>query len=157
MLFFSLGSFVQSAHLLDDTKSVRITRSTGRNNNATGGLTSEAIFHPVASSDSAEGSGHSVDSRTSQRLINKTGGLTAPKRGRNKNGSVARITLPTPALTLHHLQANDQEADEANTSVTGHTQSRQHPLPEEAFLESSHITTEQSHKSILDHDILGGK
>ncbi|GAA6215874.1 proline-rich transmembrane protein 3-like [Lates japonicus] len=148
-----LGSLIQTSHSLDDSDSVQITRSTGRNNKAADSLVSEVILH-----DSEEGSGHYVDSTASQKLINKPVIPKESERASNESRSGPGITLTTtPARTQHHLQAHDQGADKANTSITGHT----HIISEEAFLESSHVTAEEqlkeSHTSTVNEDSLDGE
>ncbi|XP_026202832.1 uncharacterized protein LOC113153424 [Anabas testudineus] len=136
MSFSSLGSLIQTSHSLDNSDSVR------RNANSTDNLSKDIIFHSVSGSDSAEGSGHSVDSRTSQ--INKTVIQKDSEQASIENSSESGVTLTTTAaLTPYHLQAHDQKADEANTSITGHTHSSVHLISEEALLDGSHITTEE--------------
>ncbi|XP_056245812.1 proline-rich transmembrane protein 3-like [Seriola aureovittata] len=155
---FSLGCLIQTSHSLDNSDSVRVTRSTDRNSNATDSLAGEVIFHSESSSDSVEGSGHNVDSVTSQKLINKTK-EHEPASNENHSGSGKTLTT-TLELILHHLQAHDQGADKANTSITGHTHSSVHIVSEEAFSEGSHITSEEqfkeSHTSIVNDESLDG-
>lgn len=154
MSFSSLGSLIQTSHSLDNSDSVR------RNANSTDNLSKDIIFHSVSGSDSAEGSGHSVDSRTSQ--INKTVIQKDSEQASIENSSESGVTLTTTAaLTPYHLQAHDQKADEANTSITGHTHSSVHLISEEALLDGSHITTEEqlqeSQTSIVNDVLLNGK
>lgn len=158
MSFLSLGSLIQTSHLLDNSDSVRMTQSTDRNINAMDSLRREVIFHSVRASDSAEGSGDTVHNRTSQ--INKTVIPKESEQASTENRSGVTLTT-TPALTLHHLQAHDQEADKGDTSIKGHAQSSVHLISEEALLEGSHTTTEQqikeSHTSTLNDDFLSGE
>ncbi|XP_035858510.1 uncharacterized protein LOC116041559 isoform X2 [Sander lucioperca] len=150
----SLGNLITS-HSLDNSDPDRITRSTGRNNNAPDSLASELIFHSESSSDSAEGRGQSVDSTASQILIIPK--ETEQASNESRSGSGIPLTK-TPALTLHHSGARDQGADKADTSVTGYTHSSVHMISEEALLEGSH-TAEQlkkSHTSIVNDDFLHG-
>ncbi|KAM7402138.1 hypothetical protein PAMP_017403 [Pampus punctatissimus] len=140
-----LWSCIQTSQSLDNSDSVRITRSTGRSNNAPDILHSE-------SSDSVEGSGRSVHSMISQNIINRT--LTKePERASNENRSGFRVTMSE--LTLPHLGAHDQGTDRVNTSSTGHNHSRVHIISEEALLEGSHITTEE-HTTIVNDDFVTG-
>ncbi|KAM7422623.1 hypothetical protein PAMA_010591 [Pampus argenteus] len=121
-----LWSFVQTSQSLDNSESIRMTRSTGRRNNATDILHSE-------SSDSVEGSGHSVHSMISQNIINRT--LTKePERASNENRSGFRVTMQD----------------------TGHNRSRVHIISEEALLEGSHITTEEHTTIVNDNVVTGG-
>lgn len=143
--FSSLGSLIQTSHLLDNSDSVRITQNADRNINATDSFNSDVIFHSVSSSEAAEGSGQSVDSRTSQ--INNTVIPKESEQASTENSSESGVTLTTtPDPTLYHLKALDQKADKANTSITGHTRSGVHFISEEALLEGSHISTEEQLK-----------
>lgn len=151
-----LSSLIQTSHSLDKSDSVRIPRRTSRHSSP-----AEVIFLSESSSDSVEGSGHSVDSTAWQKLIHRTVVLKKPERAGNENRSGSGITLtPTPALTLHHSGARDR-ADGANASITGHTHSSVHIISEKAPLEGSHIATEEqlqeSRLSIVNDDFLGGK
>ncbi|KAK2862096.1 hypothetical protein Q5P01_001629 [Channa striata] len=144
--FLSLGSLIQTPHLLDNSDSVRTTRSTSRNNRADS-LARAVFYHSVRSSDSVEGSGHGVASRTSQRLINEIVIPNMPERTETESSSGSEVLLTTsPAYTLYHLQPRDQDADKANTSIIGHTHSRVNLMSEDALFKSSHITTEEQLK-----------
>ncbi|XP_051272330.1 proline-rich transmembrane protein 3-like [Dicentrarchus labrax] len=152
----SLGSLIQTSHLPDN--SVRMTRSTARNNNAPDSVATEVIFHPESSSDTVESSGQSVDSTASQKVINQTVIPKRPERAGTENRPGSGITLTTtPALTLQHSGGHGQEADRANSSITGYTHSSVHSISEEAL---SHITTEEqlkeTHISIVNEDFLDG-
>ncbi|XP_044069768.1 proline-rich transmembrane protein 3-like [Siniperca chuatsi] len=157
----SLGSLIQTTHSLDNSDSVRMTRSTRRNNNnAPYSSASGVIFDSESRSDSVEGSGQSVDSMASQKL-NRTVIPKEPERAGNENRSGSGITLTTtPALTLHHSGAHDQGADKANTSITGYIHSAVHIISEEALMEGSHITTKEQLKesdtSTVNDDFLDG-
>ncbi|XP_071349867.1 proline-rich transmembrane protein 3-like [Trachinotus anak] len=158
---FSLGTLIQTSHSLDNTDSVRVTRSTGGNNNATDSFAGEVIFHSESSNKSVEGSGLYVDSTTPQKLINNTAISKEPEQASNKNHSGPERTLTaTLVLTLQHLLAHDQGADKANTSSTGDTHSGVHIISEEAFSEGSNITTEEQFKdsrtSTVNDDPLDG-
>ncbi len=63
-----------------------------------------------------------------------------------------------PALTLHHPEADSQEANKADTPVRGYTHSSVHIIPAEAL---GHTAAEkplkESHTSRIDHDYLNGK
>ena len=139
---FLLESLVQTSHLLDSSDSFQITRSTGRNNNATDSLAYKENFLSESSSESVEGSGYDAGSATLQKLISKTVIPKEHERASNENSSGSGITLTkTPALTLHNLHsAHDRGDDESNTG-TG-TPPRAHIILEEALSEGSLITTE---------------
>lgn len=159
MSFSSLGSLIQTSHLVDNSDSVQITQNADRNINATDSFSS-VIFHSVSGSEAAEGSGHSVVSRTSK--INNTVIPKESERASTVNSPESGVTLTTtPDRTLYHLKAHDQKADEANTSITGHTHSGVHLISGEALLEGSHITTEQQLKegqtSTVNDVFLNGK
>lgn len=155
----SLGSLIQTSHSLANSGSVRMTRGTSRNNNAPDSLSSEVIFHSVDGSDSVEGSGQSVDSTATQKLINRAVISKEPERARSEKRSGPGIALTaTPVLTLHHSEVHDLGADRANTSITGSTHSGVHMISEEAL---SHRTAEgqlkPSHISTVNDDFLDGK
>ncbi|KAI3370083.1 hypothetical protein L3Q82_024867, partial [Scortum barcoo] len=144
-LTVSLSSLIQTSHSLDNSDSVRMTRS-ARRNNASDGLAGELIFQ--SESDSVEGSGHSGGSTTSHKPISR------PVSDENSSGS--GITLTTkPALTLHHSGAHEQEAYKANTSITGYTHSSAHIILEEA-LSRIRTETKESHTSIVNDGFLDG-
>lgn len=114
----SLGRLIQNSHSLDNSDSVRKTRSTGKSDSAPDSLSSEVIFHSESSRDSLEGSGQSADSvdRTaSQTLINRTVIPKEPEPAGNEKHSGSGISLTTtPALSLHQSGAHDQVADRSN-------------------------------------------
>ena len=119
------------------------------NNDTADSSASELIFHSGNSSGSLEGSGHSVDSTASQKLI-------IPLKSEGP-GSGSTLT-PTPALRPHHSGANDQGAQAANASITGYTDSSVHKTSEEALLEDSHEEElKESHISTVNDDFLDGK
>ncbi|KAF3689880.1 Proline-rich transmembrane protein 3 Precursor [Channa argus] len=102
------------------------------------------FFHSISSSDSVEGSGHGFGSRKSQRLTNDTVIPKKPEREETENTSASKFLLTTsPANTPHHLQPRDQEAEKANTSIIGDTDSSGNIMTEDALFKSTHITTEE--------------
>lgn len=152
--FSTLWSLIQTSQALDNSDSIRMTRSTGRSNNATDILYSER-------SDSVEGSGDTVDSMISQKILNQTVLTKEPERADNENHSRFRVTLATSEFSLPHLGAHDQGADKAQASSKGHAHSSVHIISEEALLEGSHITTEEqlkeSHTTIVNDDFVTGE
>ncbi|XP_076604965.1 proline-rich transmembrane protein 3 [Chaetodon auriga] len=154
----SLGSLNQTSRSLDNSDSAKMTQSTGRNNNAPDSLSSEVIFHSAGSSDSLEGSGESVNSAATQKIINRAVIPKQPRQAGNEKRSGPGITLTTtPALSPHLSEDHDQAADRANTSITGSTHSSVHMISEEAL---SHRTAEgqlkESHTSTVKDDFLDG-
>lgn len=155
----TLGSLIQTSRLQDNSDSVQINQNADKNIDATDSLSREVTFHSVSGSDVAEGSAHSVDSRTSQ--INNTVIPKESERASTENTSESGVTLTTtPDRTLYHLKAHDQEADEANTSITGHAHASV-LISEDALLEGSHTSTEDQLKvgqaSTVNDVLMNGK
>ncbi|XP_026162304.1 uncharacterized protein LOC113130151 [Mastacembelus armatus] len=135
MTLSTLGSLIQTSHLLNNSESARITQSTS-GNNVSNSLASEEIFHSVSSSDSMEGSGSDADSLITPRLINQTVISKEPKQASKEN--LPGSGIPLTPLTLHHSQAHDQRAEKDNTSIR-HVDI----VSEEVFLEGRHLTAEE--------------
>ncbi|XP_041837018.1 proline-rich transmembrane protein 3-like [Melanotaenia boesemani] len=151
----SFGSVLQTSYSLDISGSVEPPQSTGRNINGLDGAASEVIFY---SDSSVEGSGHSADSVASPQLSNETVISEDPQRVSNANSGPGMTFTSRAVLPVHHSEAHKQEADKADASITGYSQSTS--ASQEALLESSHITAEKhlkdSHASTLKYDTLTG-
>lgn len=160
-LTLSLSAFanlLQTSHSLENSVSVQITQSAAGNSGDPDSLFSQVIFQ---SESSVEGSGRDAGGPASRQLIDQLA-PKEPQRGGNENQSASGIPLTTRrALTPQHSGTPDQEAIKASASITGYTHSILGRISEEAFLEGSHITTEErlkeSHTSSVKYDFPTGK
>ncbi|XP_047439509.1 proline-rich transmembrane protein 3-like isoform X2 [Mugil cephalus] len=148
----ALGNLLKTSH-----SSVQVTQSAAGNSSDLDSLFSQVIFH---SESSVEGSGHDAGSTASRQLIDR---LTpkGPQGASDENQSTSGIPLTTTrALIPQHSEFPDQGADKVSASITGYTDSILSKISDEAFLEGSHITTEehlkQSHTSSVKYDFPTG-